>query len=181
MGTLNVSPLGANIDIRQIQRRLRHTSVRTTENSYITNNPLLAEEAHDLHMERNGRNGNDPARNKVSRNSNTSQPPQTMTGEYMAEADAIRTLSHFNIKPVSLRQYASEKGCLKEEDGKNIYHTSLINELVNSYITREEAMKNRGYTSLSGFSYMLESKGISKVTIGRTILLKALDILRLPK
>lgn len=171
MGTLNISPLGKNIDINSIKTRLRHTSVRTTETSYITNNPLLQAEAHDIHMKRNGNGSSNGSGNgDMSRERNTE-----MTTQYICEIEAMRALQTFSITPAALKKYAKANGYLKMQNTKALYSEKFINRLRDNYITKKEAVRMLEYT-LSGFAYWVKRNGIEQIIIGNTTLLKLRDV-----
>lgn len=175
MATLNVRPLGIKLELRQIQKRMRHKSIRTTEDVYVANNPLIDAAEHDAWAEEyNGNNGNNGNGNTIIH----PQPKQIQAEDlaFITEADAMRRLHPFNIKPVSLRKYASEQGEVQTNGGQYSYSDSFIHDLTTNYFTKTEAMRMLGYKA-SGFHYWVTSNCITQVFIGKVMLIRKDDVM----
>lgn len=165
-GTCNVRPLGLNLDIYDIMRRLRHTSCDVTTKNYINENPLLNKARHDAQVKAAGLAGR-PTKGSVlplSPDSDSTADDFTVT-----ENHALTLLAPLGIVRMSLRQYAQGKNLIEKRRSEWFYSRHFIENLSRNYFTKQEAMRIIGFGK-SAFFYWVASKGIEQVVIGKVSL-----------
>ena len=194
----NVEPLGLNLDIYEIMRRLRHTSVELTTKTYITNNPLLEKAKHVAHVKAHRastiqQNHQSRINNRhVQPHSNVMNLPRPSPALDLAqvsmpftpssqdfsvpENDALKMLAPFEITRQGLRKYAEGQGMGEGTDEAFYYSRQFIDALSYNYMTKQETMATIGLRK-SGLHYWMSSKGIQAVVIGKTSLIRKDDVL----
>jgi hypothetical protein len=193
-GTCNVTPLGLGLDIYDIMKRLRHTSIELTTRTYISDNPLLTKAKHDAHVQgaamamavrRAGVSAGPSSRQIMTTQhqsiasairANTSLPLADSEDLSVAEYDALKILAPFNLIRMSLQKYAKDKGMAEKRKGEWFYSRQLIDDLSQNYFTKQEAMKIIGFAK-SAFFYWISSRGIQQVVIGKVSLVRKDDVL----
>jgi len=191
-GTCNVEPIGLNLDIYEVMRRLRHTSVELTTKTYITNNPLLEKAKHVAHVKAHrastiqlNRINNrhvQPQSNEMAHPcpSGLVQPSTPFTPSSqdfsVPENDALRILASFEITRQGLRKYAEGQGMGEGTDEAFYYSRQFVDDLSYNYMTKQETMATVGLRK-SGLHYWMSSKGIQAVVIGKTSLIRKDDVL----
>ena len=171
-GTCNVAPLGLRLDIYDIMKRLRHTSIELTTRTYISDNPLLSRAKHEEHVR--ALNVSFPRTGSTTQ-STVDHPGNDGAddgrGFTVAENDAIRLLVPFGVVRVSLRKFAESKGVAKKRNGDWFYARASIDDLSQNYFTKQEAMRIIGF-SRSAFAYWVGNHGIEQAVIGKVSLVK---------
>ena len=194
-GTCNVAPLGLQLDIYDIMKRLRHTSVELTTRTYINDNPLLTKAKHDAqvkahrvstfqqnHQNRiNNRQAQSQSNVMASPCPSPALPslksPMSSTQDFsIPENDALKMLASFEITRQGLRKYAEGQGMGEGTDEAFYYSRQFIDDLSFNYMTKQETMATVGLRK-SGLQYWMSSKGIQAVVIGKTSLIKKDDVL----
>lgn len=195
LGSCNVEPLGLNLDIYEIMRRLRHTSVELTTKTYITNNPLLEKAKHvahvkahrastiqqnrinNRHVEPQSNEMNLPRPSPALGLAQVSMPFTPSSQDFsVPENDALKMLASFEITRQGLRKYAEGQGMGEGTDEAFYYSRQFIEDLSYNYMTKQETMATVGLRK-SGLQYWMSSKGIQAVVIGKTSLIRKDDVL----
>ena len=169
-GTCNIKPLGLNLDVYDIMRRLRHTSSDVTTKVYLNENPLLNKAKHHAQVKAAGLA-------VQQANSSVLLQPMTLPAAdhpaaddfSVAENHALALLKLLGVVRSSLRQYAQGQGLSEKRKDGWFYSRRFIEGLAQNYFTKQEAMRFLGIKK-SGFFYWVTSKGIEQVVIGKVSL-----------
>jgi site-specific recombinase XerD len=196
-GTCNVTPLGLGLDVYDIMKRLRHTSVELTTRTYISDNPLLTKAKHDAHVQNARAARANATANQTGAVRVLPQPlnrmvrPQALShGSCPApstidkngrdfcvtERDAVRLLAPLGIVCMALRKYADAQGKAEKIKGEYFYSRQFIEDLCNTFFSKQEAMRIIGFAK-SAFFYWVQSRGIEQVVIGKVSLVRKDDVL----
>ena len=166
-GTLNCEMGLLCWDIYKIQSRLRHSSLKTTIERYVTKNPLLERARHVATM--NASNG-------------AAQKPEQLrtftTAEstnWISEKEAFDKLRDFSLVPKTLREFAIKGSFAKNADGRFLYSSEAVAHLAKDYVTKQQAMGMLGYSN-GGFFDWYTRNCISPLNIGKVSLWQVGDI-----
>jgi len=176
-GTCNIRPLGLNLDIYDIMRRLRHTSSDVTTRTYINDNPLLNKAKHEAQVQAArlaGRQMNSGVSHLPMNPSSADHPAADDFS--VAENHALALVAPLGIVRASLRQYAQGKGLVEKRKGEWFYSRRFVEGLPQNYFSKQEAMRIIGIKK-SAFFYWVGSKGIEQVVIGKVSLVRKDDVM----
>lgn len=171
--TLNIEPLGLSLPLSEIMRRLRHTRPEIAERHYIHDNPYLKKLKHTVYRKRIRKQTIADKLNEVPladlehwlsdtlqidsatiksiracHKKALSQPAVDKNEKditiYVAEDEALSKLHHLGIMRRSLRQYAFEKGAIKDGYSGTIrygagykYKEDFVTELSKNWVPAE--------------------------------------------
>lgn len=166
-GTLNVEPLGLNLDVYQVMQRLRHTDLQTTTKIYIANNPVLQRARHVQIV----RNRTVPANPMNVVQVASAAPPlfQSAPPEFVTELDATVRLKDLGITWQGLRRFCEDGRLCRQENGAWFYPASVVADLEQNWATKKKALAILRMQN-SGFWYWSKSNGIKVLTIGKATL-----------
>jgi site-specific recombinase XerD len=169
-GTCNIKPLGLNLDVYDIMRRLRHTSSDVTTKVYLNENPLLNKAKHHAQVKAAGLAGQQ-ANSRVSSQSMPLPAANNLAANdfTVAENQALAQLAPLGVVRVSLRQYANGKALVERRKDGWFYSRRFIEGVAQNFFSKQEAMRFLGIKK-SGFYYWVTSKGIEQVVIGKVSL-----------
>jgi hypothetical protein len=181
-GTLNVAPLGANLDVYSIMQRLRHASYDVTTRIYITSNPLLSRARHEQACRRMNSGNSVISQTVVSPvqpvlQAHVAGGVGEVGGDKIREVEALRDVKKLGITVEGLRKYAAEKKYAVKVSGEWFYQASWIAELRSEYTVKAAAIAATGL-SRAGYAKWVATRGLSTLVIGKASLIRSSDLLR---
>lgn len=166
-GTLNVEPLGLNLDVYQVMQRLRHSDLQTTTKIYISNNPALQRARH-VEIVKNQAG--------TTRTMSVLQTPSAATPlrsveptEFIPEIEATVRLKELGITWQGLRKICEDQTQCRRERGAWFYSAALVADLEQNWATKKKALEILRLSD-SGFWYWAKSNGVRVLTIGKATL-----------